>query len=78
MSYPGSPSFYYGDQVGLNGGDDPLNRATYPWADLGGRPDLALHAEFKRLIGMRLSHAVLRRGSLDAPIYGLVLRGTVE
>jgi cyclomaltodextrinase / maltogenic alpha-amylase / neopullulanase len=67
MTYPGSPTVYYGDEVGVTGGEDPYNRATYPWADLGGQPDLALLAEFKRLIALRHQHAVLRRGSLSAP-----------
>ena len=69
MSYPGAPTVYYGDEVGLNGGDDPYNRATYPWADEGGEPDLALLADFKRLIAMRRDNAVLRRGSLAAPLH---------
>lgn len=68
MSYPGSPTVYYGDEVGVGGGDDPYNRATYPWADLGGQPDEALLASFKQMIAMRHQHAVLRRGSLDAPL----------
>ncbi len=69
MTYPGAPTVYYGDEVGLNGGDDPLNRATYPWADQGGQPDLSMHAEFKELIGLRNQYAILRRGSIDAPIH---------
>jgi glycosidase len=69
MSYPGAPTVYYGDEVGLAGGDDPDNRRPYPWADQGGRPDLALRAEFKRLIAMRHAEAVLRRGELLAPLY---------
>jgi glycosidase len=69
MTFPGAPTVYYGDEVGVTGGDDPYNRATYPWADLGGKPDLALRAEFKRLIAMRHQHAVLRRGSIDAPLF---------
>jgi cyclomaltodextrinase / maltogenic alpha-amylase / neopullulanase len=69
MTYPGSPTIYYGDEVGVSGGDDPYNRATYPWADLGGKPDLALLAQFKQLIAMRHAHPVLRRGSLQAPLY---------
>jgi len=69
MIFPGAPTVYYGDEVGVTGGDDPYNRSTYPWADLGGRPDTALLAEFKRLIRMRHDHAVLRRGSIDAPLY---------
>ena len=69
MIFPGAPTVYYGDEVGVTGGDDPYNRATYPWADLGGRPDTALLAEFKRLIAMRHRHAVLRRGSIEAPLF---------
>ena len=69
MIFPGAPSVYYGDEVGVTGGDDPYNRATYPWADLGGKPDEALLAEFKKLIRMRHDHPVLRRGSIDAPLY---------
>ncbi len=68
MIFPGAPTVYYGDEVGVTGGDDPYNRASYPWADLGGQPDTALLADFKRLIKLRKDHAVLRRGSLDAPL----------
>ena len=69
MSYPGAPTVYYGDEVGVTGGDDPYNRGTYPWADMGGKPDQALRARFKQLITMRHQHAVLRRGSLEAPYF---------
>ena len=69
MTYPGAPTVYYGDEVGVTGGDDPYNRATYPWADLGGQPDQALLDEFRTLIGLRKAHAVLRRGSLAAPLH---------
>jgi cyclomaltodextrinase len=69
MTTPGAPSIYYGDEVGLDGGDDPYNRATFPWTDQGGQPDMTLHAEFKRLIALRHRHAVLRRGSFGAPVH---------
>lgn len=69
MTFPGSPAVYYGDEVGVTGGDDPFNRGTYPWPELGGKPDLDMRAEFKRLIGLRNQHAVLRHGSLEAPLY---------
>lgn len=69
MTYPGAPSIYYGDEVGVTGGDDPYNRAPYPWADLGGKPDLELLAEFKRLTALRKAHPVLRRGTLEAPLH---------
>ena len=69
MSYPGAPTVYCGDEVGLAGGDDPYNRAPYPWADQGEQPDMALHADIKRLIGLRQAHPVLRRGVLLAPLH---------
>ncbi|MBW8846996.1 MAG: glycoside hydrolase family 13 protein, partial [Burkholderiales bacterium] len=69
MTYPGAPTVYYGDEVGMAGGDDPYNRAPYPWADEGGKPDEALLADFRRLTKMRHDHAVLRHGSLDAPLF---------
>jgi len=69
MTYPGSPTIYYGDEVGLGGGDDPFNRAPYPWADEGGQPDEALLADFKRLTKLRHDLPVLRHGSLSAPLH---------
>jgi cyclomaltodextrinase len=69
MTFPGAPSVYYGDEVGLTGGEDPHNRWTYPWADKGGKPDNELLAEFKKLIKLRKDHPILRHGSIDAPLY---------
>ncbi|WP_082938256.1 glycoside hydrolase family 13 protein [Mitsuaria sp. 7] len=69
MSYPGAPTIYYGDEVGLGGGEDPYNRAPYPWADEGGQPDLALREQFKRLVAMRHAQPVLRHGTLSAPMW---------
>jgi glycosidase len=68
MSFPGAPTVYYGDEVGVTGGDDPYNRAPYPWADQGGQPDIELLAEVKRLIKLRTDNPVLRRGSIKAPL----------
>lgn len=69
MTFPGAPSVYYGDEVGLTGGSDPQNRRTYPWADQGGNPDTALLEDFKELIDLRNDNDVLRHGSIDAPLY---------
>jgi len=68
MTFPGAPAVYYGDEVGVTGGDDPYNRAPYPWADQGGQPDTELLAEVKRLIKLRNDNPVLRRGSIGAPL----------
>ncbi|MDR7332326.1 glycoside hydrolase family 13 protein [Roseateles asaccharophilus] len=69
MTYPGAPTIYYGDEVGLGGGEDPFNRAPYPWADEGGKPDDALLAQFKRLTKLRHDLPVLRHGTLQAPLH---------
>ncbi|WP_427982241.1 glycoside hydrolase family 13 protein [Agarivorans sp.] len=69
MSFPGAPSIFYGDEVGVTGGEDPYNRAPYPWADQGGNPDDQLLADFKALIALRNNNPILRRGSIDAPVY---------
>lgn len=66
--FPGAPTIYYGDEVGVTGGEDPLNRATYPWADEGGTPDLDLLKDVKKLLQVRNQNAVLRQGSLSAPL----------
>ncbi|MGB8855829.1 MAG: alpha-amylase family glycosyl hydrolase, partial [Burkholderiales bacterium] len=69
MTFPGSPAVYYGDEVGVTGGEDPYNRATYPWVDNGGKPDEQMRADFKALINLRKQHPVLRHGSFSAPLY---------
>ncbi len=69
MTFPGAPAIFYGDEVGLTGGEDPYNRAPYPWADEGGDPDTNLLSDFKELISLRNDNIILRRGSIDAPVY---------
>ena len=62
MTYPGAPSVYYGDEIGLAGGHDPANRAAFPWHD-SDRWDRDLLHDFQRLIALRKAHPALRRGS---------------
>jgi glycosidase len=69
MTYPGAPAIFYGDEVGVTGGADPMNRGTYPWADRGGHPDTALLADFRRLARLRARLPVLRHGTLLAPLH---------
>jgi len=68
MTYPGAPTIYYGDEVGVSGGEDPYNRAPYPWADRGGHPDEALKAQVRQLVALRHQLPVLRHGTLEAPL----------
>lgn len=66
FSLPGAPTIYYGDEVGVTGNDDPDDRRTYPWADLGGSPDTALFAHYQALAALRNSNPVLRNGDFRA------------
>ena len=58
--YPGAPAIYYGDEIGLEGEKDPDSRRAFPWDE--SQWDLRLRAFVQRLIEVRKSRAVLRRG----------------
>ena len=58
---PGSPSLYYGDEAGMEGGKDPFNRRTYPW----GQEDGALLAHFRALGQLRKEQDALRLGDIQ-------------
>jgi neopullulanase len=64
MTYPGAPSIYYGDEIGMQGAHDPANRGAFPWH----KPDTwdteLLH-DFQRLIAIRRRRPALRRGSFQ-------------
>jgi glycosidase len=59
---PGAPTVYYGDEVGVTGGDDPDNRRTYPWSDTGGKPDKQLLSYYTALGQLRHRLAPLSDG----------------
>lgn len=61
MTYVGPPSIYYGDEIGLEGGHDPLNRGAFPWDESVWDHDLRDHV--RAMIRLRHSRASLRRGS---------------
>ena len=60
MTYPGAPSVYYGDEVGLRGGRDPDCRRAMPWDPAGWDADLLNF--FQKVIAVRRAHPALRRG----------------
>ncbi|MGE5156111.1 MAG: alpha-amylase family glycosyl hydrolase, partial [Betaproteobacteria bacterium] len=62
FTVPGAPTVYYGDEVGMTGADDPDDRRTYPWADLGGSPDTSLLAHYTSLAQLRKTLPVLTSG----------------
>jgi cyclomaltodextrinase / maltogenic alpha-amylase / neopullulanase len=62
FTYPGAPSIYYGDEIGIDGGlPDQWARKTFPWQDESlWNTDLLDH--FRRLVELRLHYPALRRG----------------
>ena len=64
MIYPGAPSIYYGDEIGMTGGHDPANRGAFPWHKPESWDRELLH-EFQRLIALRRERPALRRGSFQ-------------
>ena len=63
FTLPGAPTVYYGDEVGMTGDDDPDNRRTYPWEDLGGNPDQVMFAHYQALAALRKQYPALVDGT---------------
>lgn len=61
MTYVGTPTIYYGDEYGMQGGADPDNRRTFDWT-VGTSTNSAVALTHK-LIGIRNSYPALRTGS---------------
>ncbi|EGO61727.1 bifunctional glycogen debranching protein GlgX/4-alpha-glucanotransferase [Acetonema longum] len=73
MAFPGAPAVYYGDETGLEGYRDPLNRRTYPW----GQEDDDILSWYRQLIKLRHEYEVLKTGdfrsfALGEAVYGFV------
>lgn len=63
MTYIGAPCIYYGDEVGMQGGNDPDCRRCFEWDEA--RQDQTLLAHYRRLIALRKAHPALRRGDIQ-------------
>lgn len=61
FAFPGAPAIYYGDEIGMQGGEDPDCRGAFPWEE--GAWDVALRDFVRCLIDLRKRHVELRRGS---------------
>ena len=61
MTWPGSPTVYYGDEAGVCGFTDPDNRRTYPW----GKEDQEMLDFHKRMICIHKAYPILAKGSLE-------------
>lgn len=61
----GSPSIYYGDEVGLTGDLDPYNRRCFPW----GKEDKEYLKFFKTLGKIRTTESLFATGSFSIMYY---------
>ena len=59
-TFPGSPTIYYGDEAGMEGFEDPLNRRGFPW----GHEDLRLTELYRTLGALRKERPSLQSGDL--------------
>ncbi len=61
FAYPGAPTIYYGDEIGMEGGQDPDSRRSMVWdSDKWNRDVLETT---KMYTSLRIKYAALRRGS---------------
>lgn len=58
---PGCPCIYYGDEIGMQGFEDPLNRAFFDWE----HQDKELQRYFKELARLKKQHTALQTGTIQ-------------
>jgi len=61
FGFPGDPTVYYGDEAGMLGYKDPLNRGPYPWGQAN--EDLVNH--YRLLGAIRNANPVLQTGTFE-------------
>ena len=62
FTFPGVPTIYYGDEICMEGEEDPDNRRPYPW---GREPNLEMLELFKRFGLLRRNNKVLQNGFIE-------------
>lgn len=61
FTLPGIPSIFYGDEAGLQGFDDPINRRPYPW----GGEDKEILDHYKKLGRIRRENRAVFSGGFN-------------
>ena len=62
FTFPGAPSIFYGDEVGLPGGKDPDCRRAFPQPE---NWDTSILKDYKEMIALRHQYAALRTGTYE-------------
>lgn len=66
---PGAPSIYYGDEIGMVGGDDPACRGGFPWNE--DEWDKPLLESVRSAAALRKGHPAIRRGEYRSVASGV-------
>ena len=61
FTYPGAPTIYYGDEIGMVGSDDPDDRRAFEW----GKGNQELVEWYARLAAIREAYPALRTGDIQ-------------
>ena len=61
MTYPGAPTIYYGDELGMVGADDPDDRRAMEW----GKGNQELTEWYATMAEIRNSYSALRTGDIE-------------
>lgn len=63
--FPGNPTVYYGDELGMIGENDPGCRGSMPWDRLEEPHAAALFSEYRAWITRKVTDPVLQSGKLE-------------
>ena len=60
FTLPGNPSVYYGDEIGMEGFEDPLNRCFYQWEN----PNTCLQNFYRELAFLKNENEAIKYGDI--------------
>lgn len=60
FTLPGNPCIYYGDEIGMEGFEDPLNRCFFQWE----KQNLSLQSFYKKLAILKNENNAIKRGEI--------------